>query len=77
MTPADPTDPHVWLNRAYSNLLLTEKDPGKDVMVEDRLRPLQQWDHGGKQYSKMVLHANSVRMLDCLKDNRAGGCPCR
>ncbi len=35
MTPADPTDPHAWLTRAYSNLRLAEKGRGKDVMLED------------------------------------------
>ncbi|MEW6718346.1 MAG: HEPN domain-containing protein [Chloroflexota bacterium] len=35
MTPADPSDPQVWLRRAYSNLHLAEKGRGKDVMLED------------------------------------------
>ena len=41
------------------------------VIIEGRLRPLQQWEHEGKQYSKMVLRANLLRMLDGLKDNAA------
>ncbi len=31
----DPSDPRVWLQRAYSNLRLAEKGLGKDVMLED------------------------------------------
>jgi HEPN domain-containing protein len=33
--PADPSDPHAWITRAYSNLNLAEKGRGKDVMLED------------------------------------------
>jgi len=33
--PADPSDPHAWLARAYSNLRLAEHGRGKDVMLED------------------------------------------
>jgi HEPN domain-containing protein len=33
--PADPSDPHAWMIRAYSNLSLAEKGGGKNVMLED------------------------------------------
>ena len=33
--PADPSDPHAWIARAYSNLHLAEKGRDKDVMLED------------------------------------------
>jgi HEPN domain-containing protein len=33
--PADPSDPHAWMQRAYSNLRLAEKGQGKDIMLED------------------------------------------
>ena len=33
--PADPSDPHAWVQRAYRNLRLAEKGQGKDILVED------------------------------------------
>ena len=33
--PSDPTNPHDWLIRAYSNLRLAEKGQTQDVMLED------------------------------------------
>jgi len=33
--PADPSDPHAWVQRAYSNLRLAEKGQGKDILLED------------------------------------------
>jgi HEPN domain-containing protein len=33
--PADPTSPHAWITRAYSNLRLAEKGGGKGIMLED------------------------------------------
>jgi HEPN domain-containing protein len=33
--PANPSDPHAWIMRAYSNLNLAKKGRGKDVMLED------------------------------------------
>ena len=35
MPLSDPSDPHAWITRAYSNLNLAEKGRGKDVMLED------------------------------------------
>ena len=35
MTPTDPGDPQVWLQRARSNLLLAQKGQHKGVMLED------------------------------------------
>ena len=32
---ADPTDPHAWLQRARSNLILAQKGQRKGVMLED------------------------------------------
>jgi HEPN domain-containing protein len=33
--PTNPSDPHAWITRAYSNLKLAEKGRVKDVMLED------------------------------------------
>jgi len=33
--PADPSDPHAWVQRAYRNLRLAEKGQGKDILLED------------------------------------------
>ena len=33
--PADTSDPHAWVQHAYSNLRLAEKGQGKDILLED------------------------------------------
>ncbi len=35
MNPVDPSDPHAWLHRAYSNLCLAKKSRDEGVMLED------------------------------------------
>ena len=40
--PADPSDPHAWMRRAYSNLHLAEKGQGQDIMLEDLCFKAQQ-----------------------------------